>query len=146
MTSPPRAPSAPTDDLVQHGIVFFDGVCALCSHLVRLLLRCDKKHELRFAPLQGETAAAMLVSPVDDPGEWSVVYVDAAGIHTRSDAALRICRRIGGLLGCLAWLRVIPRPLRDAVYRAVARRRYRWFGRHAVCPVPPADVRARFLP
>ncbi|MBN7297915.1 thiol-disulfide oxidoreductase, partial [Mycobacteroides abscessus subsp. abscessus] len=31
------------------------------------------------------------------------------------------------------------------LYRLVARTRYRVFGRYDTCPVPPPEVRARFL-
>jgi predicted DCC family thiol-disulfide oxidoreductase YuxK len=41
--------------------------------------------------------------------------------------------------------KIIPLPVRDAVYDWVARNRYKWFGRQAACPVPDPEVRERFL-
>jgi predicted DCC family thiol-disulfide oxidoreductase YuxK len=41
-------------------------------------------------------------------------------------------------------MRLLPRAPRDALYRALARRRYRWFGTTA-CHVPTPAQRARFL-
>jgi predicted DCC family thiol-disulfide oxidoreductase YuxK len=46
-------------------------------------------------------------------------------------------------LAWVAWL--IPRPLRDGLYRWLARNRYRWFGRSDQCMVPDPQVAARFL-
>ena len=46
----------------------------------------------------------------------------------------------------LAWLRWLPRGLRDLGYGHFARRRYRWFGRLEVCRVPDAAERERFWP
>jgi predicted DCC family thiol-disulfide oxidoreductase YuxK len=40
---------------------------------------------------------------------------------------------------------IVPRPLRDAIYDLVARRRYRWFGRRETCMVPGPGIRDRFL-
>jgi predicted DCC family thiol-disulfide oxidoreductase YuxK len=40
---------------------------------------------------------------------------------------------------------VVPRFLRDAVYRFIARNRYRWFGKSETCRVPTPELRARFL-
>ena len=40
---------------------------------------------------------------------------------------------------------ILPRPLRDWIYDAVARHRYQWFGKRAVCMVPTPDLRARFI-
>jgi len=44
-------------------------------------------------------------------------------------------------------LAVVPRPLRDVVYNFIARTRYSVFGkRDDLCPIVPADLRARFDP
>ncbi|MEZ5964779.1 MAG: DCC1-like thiol-disulfide oxidoreductase family protein [Planctomycetota bacterium] len=127
-------------------IVFFDGVCSLCNHFVRLLVRLDRRRLLHFAPLQGETAHAMLPELARDPAQWSVVYVDGSGRYERSDAVLRIFARVGGWLRPLSWLRIVPRPLRDWAYGFVAQRRYRWFGRSDACPLPTAEQRRQMLP
>ena len=37
-------------------VLFFDGVCGLCDRTVTWLFEHDRRHVLRFAPLQGETA------------------------------------------------------------------------------------------
>lgn len=50
---------------------------------------------------------------------------------------------------CNGWvrflLRCVPRRLRDAGYRMLARNRYRWFGRRAECLLPPPSARGRFI-
>jgi len=48
----------------------------------------------------------------------------------------------GRVLGVLRWL---PRRLRDRAYRALARNRYRWFGRYDTCFLPTPEQAARFL-
>ena len=126
-------------------IVYFDGVCGLCNRSVGLLLRHDRRRVLRFAPLQGDTAHERLGLTADgDPD--SIVLEDAGRLWHRSDAALRIAAHLGGWWRCFAVLRVIPRPLRDALYDVVARRRYRWFGRKETCRLPTPEERERFLP
>ena len=42
-------------------------------------------------------------------------------------------------------MRAVPRPLRDRVYDAIARNRFRWFGRADACLVPTPALRERFL-
>jgi predicted DCC family thiol-disulfide oxidoreductase YuxK len=126
-------------------IVFFDGVCGLCNASVDRLLRWDRRAVLRFAPLQGSTAAAMLpphmVRDLD-----SLVLLDAQGPHLRSDAALLALKYVGGPWRLLSALRVVPRPLRDGVYGLIARRRYQWFGRKESCRLPGPQEREPFLP
>lgn len=131
---------------VRMPIVFYDGDCGLCSRFVQVLLRLDRHGRLFLAPLQGETARAMLPPLPADERDWSMVFLDENGCHLRSEAVLRICRRLGGLVGCLAWLRILPRGLRDAIYGFVARRRRRWFARPIACAVPSREVRQRLLP
>ncbi len=130
------------------GIVFYDGVCGLCDRWVRFVLKRDKHRTLRFAPLQGETAQARK----DLPAELrTVVFILRPGapaeqIFTRSEAALRLLDHLGGFWRMVSWLRIIPRPIRDAGYDLIAKRRYRWFGKFAACRVPPPEWREQFLP
>jgi predicted DCC family thiol-disulfide oxidoreductase YuxK len=75
-----------------------------------------------------------------------VVLIRKDGVRRRSDAVLDIARQLGGAWRWLAVLSVVPRPIRDGIYDLIARNRHRWFGRNPACPVPPDDIRGRFLP
>jgi predicted DCC family thiol-disulfide oxidoreductase YuxK len=129
-------------------IVFYDGVCGMCDRTVQFLLKHDTAQRLKFAPLQGETAKQR----TDLPGDLkSIAFVTNHGtaqeqLYFRSEAVLQILKQLGGFWSVVSWLRIIPRPLRDAIYNAVAQRRYRWFGKFDVCRVPTPEMRARFLP
>jgi predicted DCC family thiol-disulfide oxidoreductase YuxK len=132
------------------GIVLFDGQCVFCDGFVRWLLERDPRGQLRFAPLQGETAAELRARHPEIPREHdTVVFVEAAGaephVRLRSDAALRIFSLIEGPWRHLAILRWLPHPLRDLPYRLFVRLRYRVFGRFDTCPIPTPDVARRFL-
>jgi predicted DCC family thiol-disulfide oxidoreductase YuxK len=129
-------------------LLLYDGVCALCNGAVTFVLKRDRGGAVRFAPLQGETAAKLLAGRPALAGIDSMIWIDSSGAaFTRSAAALAIARQVGGVWAILASLaRIVPAALRDALYDLVARARYRIFGRYDACPVPPADVRSRFLP
>jgi predicted DCC family thiol-disulfide oxidoreductase YuxK len=127
-------------------VIFFDDVCVMCNTFVNLMLRVDRRQRFLFAPLQGETARKLLPPLAHDPGNWSMVYVDEAGVHDQSDASLEVYRRLGGLWWMLSLARFIPRAIRNPVYRVLARNRYRWFGKRDVCRLPTAEEKARFLP
>jgi len=71
--------------------------------------------------------------------------IDDDGVHTKSDAALRIAARLGWPWSWLPVLRLVPRGLRDAVYDLIARHRYRWFGQADACRLPGPGDRDRFL-
>ena len=127
-------------------VILFDGVCNLCSAAVRFVIERDPAARFSFASLQSDAARRLLadagaVAPLPD----SVVLLDAAGVHTRSDAALRIAAGLRLPWSLAAGLRIVPKALRDPVYDFVARHRYRWFGRQDACLVPTPEHRPRFL-
>lgn len=138
---------APPVDPREHPIVLFDGVCSLCAGVVRFAIARDPEARFRFAPLQSPLARALLDRHGCDPGALdTVVLVDGDGAHVRSSAALRIAAGLRGPWRALGPLLLrVPRPLRDAVYRWIARHRYRWFGRRDECLVPAPEIRSRFL-
>lgn len=132
-------------------ILFFDGVCGLCNRFVDFMLRADSQHRFRYAPLQGETARRLL--GMDDEAEGrqavdprSFIFLDTDRRFEQSHAVLHAMIRLGGAWRLIAVLYVFPRPLRDFVYRIVARNRYRWFGRREECRLPTPEERDRFLP
>ncbi len=130
---------------VSHPIVFFDGECGICNHTVQFLMAKDRAASLRFAPLQGETALARL-GPAAVQALDTLYFCDRTGVYQRSAAALRIAAYLPAPWSWLAWLRIIPRLIRDFCYDAVAKRRKLLMGDHATCGLLGADQRARFLP
>lgn len=131
-------------------LVLYDGQCALCHATVRWLLAHDTQRVLRFAPLQGKTAAHLRDQGLALPqGLESVVLVTPsddreAQVLVRSRAVLALCDLIGYRSFSVRLLRLLPRAATDAVYRVVAATRYRIFGRRA-CLLPPEAERDRFL-
>lgn len=125
-------------------ILFFDGVCHLCNGLVDYLLRKDSSKELCFAPLQGPTAAAWF-SREERTALESVVYLDQGVTYVRSSAVVRVLASLGGFYRLCIVLLVIPAPLRDVVYKWVAKNRYAWFGQREVCRLPTPEERGRLL-
>lgn len=125
-------------------VVLYDGTCRLCQASVRFIVRRDPAGRFRFAPLQGAAGAAWLDRRPGQPPD-SVVLIEEGAVYTRSTAALRIARRLRFPWPLLYGLVLVPRPVRDAIYDGIARRRYAWFGWDDSCPLPPPDVRARHL-
>lgn len=128
-------------------IIVFDGVCVLCNGWVRFLLRFDRRGVYRFAAMQSDSGKALLAAhglDPDDPVSFLLVTPERA--WTDSDAIVRVLAGLGGAWRVAHALRVLPRFLRDPMYRFVARHRYRLFGRHDTCLMPTPEVAARFLP
>lgn len=128
--------------------IVFDGVCVLCNGWVRFLLRHDRRGRYRFAAMQGESARALLRAHGLDPDDpVSFLLVEDGRAHTDTDAIVRVLGSLGGVWRVpAAVLSLLPRALRDPLYRVMARNRYRLFGRHAQCLLPTPGQAARFLP
>lgn len=138
------SPRDPRDG--QGAIVVFDGICALCSGWVDFLLRHDHRRQFRFAAMQGDAGRRLLAGHGLDPDDpMSFLLLDASGARTDSDAILAVLGRLGGAWRVASLLRLLPRRLRDALYRRLARNRYRWFGRKDACYLPAAEEQHRFL-
>ena len=133
-------------------IVLYDGVCGLCNRSVQFLLKHDKRERFRFASLQSDFAQRVLGRHGLDPKDLDTVHVVVnynqpdERVLQRSDAILRAGRELGGFWGASAAVaRIVPRPLRDLVYRFVATNRYRVFGKYDTCMLPDPSQRSRFL-
>ncbi len=136
----------------ENPIILYDGVCGLCNRLVQFLLKHDKQERLRFASLQSDFAAKVLQRHGIDPKDLDTLHLienyeqPGERVLQRSDAILRAGRELGGFWSATAAAaKVIPRALRDVIYRFVARNRYRVFGKYDTCMLPDPNQRSRFL-
>jgi len=127
-------------------IVVFDALCPLCSANARFILKRDRARRFRLASVQSDAGRALYRRFSLDPDDpQTMLVVDGDRLHRDSDAVLAIARGLGAPWSTAGVLRLVPRPLRDAAYRLVARNRYRLFGRRETCWLPAPDYRDRLL-
>lgn len=126
-------------------IVLFDGECNFCDASVQFIIKRDPKGYFQFAAQQsdvGETLKRQYAVP--DTLE-SILVIDQHKVYNSSDAALHISKHLNGVWGFLYVLKIIPRPLRNVVYKFIAKNRYAWFGKKDSCMIPSPEIRNRFL-
>jgi predicted DCC family thiol-disulfide oxidoreductase YuxK len=128
-------------------VIVFDGVCMLCSRWVDFVLRRDLYGRYKFAAMQTASGRALLLEHGIDPDDpLSFLLLEDKKGYTDTDAIVRILRSFGPGWKFIALLvSIVPRFVRDPLYRWIARNRYRMFGRRAACRVPTADIADRFL-
>jgi predicted DCC family thiol-disulfide oxidoreductase YuxK len=127
-------------------IVLFDGFCNLCNRSVQFILRHDKKNQFLFGSLQGRAGQGYLKKfslPANDFN--SFMLVENGKLYTRSAAALRMLKHLGGAWQFLYAFIIIPAFIRDGLYNLVAENRYAWFGKKDECWVPTPTLKAKFL-
>ena len=139
------------DESISGPVLLYDGSCGFCAESVQFVLRHDRRGLLRFAALDSAYGRGVLERHPEIRGFDSVLLVEPAmngapeNVAAHSSAALRVGEYLGGRWGLLRVARVIPSPIRDAVYRLVARHRHRLSVHGPQCVVPSAQDRARFL-
>lgn len=127
-------------------IVVFDAMCVLCSANAAFILRHDRTGRFRLASMQSEPGAALYRKFGIDPADPETLIVVSGERALRdSDAVLAIWAELDRPWRWLARFRVVPRGLRDPVYRWIARHRYRLFGKRQTCWVPTTEQAARIL-
>ena len=133
-------------------ILLYDGVCGLCNRFVQFILRRDRHAIFRFASLQSPVAARVLTRHGANPTDRDTVYVvlnhdlPDESLLSRSDAVAFVLKQLGGPWSPTAsLLQILPKFLRDPAYNAIARRRYRLFGRSEISTMPSDADHTRFL-
>ncbi len=127
-------------------IILFDGVCNLCNGVVKFAINRDVNGVLSFASLQSEAAKQLMRKyGLDERQLETFVFIEDGKAYTQSTAGLKLAKKLGGLWPLFYVFIIIPKPIRDAVYKLISRNRYRWFGKEDSCMIPSPEIRARFL-
>ncbi len=139
MAPPNPSPDAP--------LLLYDGECGLCSRAVQFILRRDARQRMLFASLQSETGREVLSEAGLDPSDLTtmILRTGPGALLVRSDAALTAAAELRVPWRWASGLRWIPRPIRDAVYRVIARFRHRIFPAPAACMLPGPEDGHRFI-
>ena len=127
-------------------IILFDGVCNFCNGAVNFIIRQDKNRIFRFAPLQSAAGQSLLQQHgLSQTDLNSFVLIENDKAFKKTTAALKVANRLPLYWRWTNLFWIIPAPFRDIFYNAIARNRYKWFGRKEACMVPSLELRSRFL-
>jgi len=126
-------------------ILLYDGECGFCTRSVLFVFRRDPQGRVRFASLRSDAGRQLLARHGVAADMSTVVLLDERGAHERSTAILRAARLLRWPWPWGYAAIVVPRPLRDALYRLVARHRHRFGPAVEACARPSPELRARML-
>jgi len=127
-------------------IILFDGVCNLCSSIVRFIIKRDKQGLFLFSALQSESGQQLLKKYGLSESDFnSFVLIKNDKCYQKSTAGLILLHDLGGLWNFFYIFRFIPVVIRDFIYDLVAKYRYRIFGKKDTCMIPDKDLLSRFL-
>lgn len=131
--------------MTNNPLVLFDGVCNLCNGTVDFMLKRDPKKQFRFVPLQTEQGEITRKKFSIQDEVDSVILIHKEEVFYESDAVLEIARLLPAPWKWAVVFKIVPVNWRNAVYRWIARNRYRWFGKRKECRLPSAEEQ-KFFP
>ncbi len=140
-----------TEEYKDKSVILFDGICNLCNRWVQFVLRHDKQDYFRFAPLQSPTGKEIVSSysfktPNSSEKDYTtILLIENECLYTQSTAVLKIFKKLSGLWSFFSILILIPKSIRDAIYRFVSRNRYLLFGKRKSCMLPSDKWEEKFI-
>lgn len=133
----------PLEDKV---IIYFDGVCNLCNHIVDFFIRRDKHDRFLFCSLQSDQAHARLPSHCFGSTDLNSVVVEYQGQYwSKSRAVIKAMQTLGGGYRLFSLALLLPKKLTDVIYDIIAKNRYKWFGKRETCRIPSTYEKNKFL-
>jgi predicted DCC family thiol-disulfide oxidoreductase YuxK len=120
------------------GVLYFDGLCGMCTRARNFLVRLDRTGALETRPFQQEGTAQLLglsASKMVESSWWldssGAVYAGAEAINAALSVAL------GTRLPLRIYRRPVIRSIQEFAYRWVAAHRYRFPGATPYCESHP---------
>lgn len=120
-------------------VLLMDGDCGLCTRsAVFLHPRLKEKQSLKFIAIESEEGQAIIATFPEKMQQVDSVFLVRNGRpYMRSAAALRCLLYLKGhyrMLFPFGW--IIPLPLRNIVYRLLAKYRHKFFAKPEMCIFP----------
>jgi predicted DCC family thiol-disulfide oxidoreductase YuxK len=120
---------------VEKPIILFDGICNLCNTAVNFILKRDKKKHFRFVALQSEESELLIENYNISKDTDSLILIQQNKVFIESDAAIEISKLLPFPWNWSPAIKIIPKKIRDKIYRWIAKNRYKWFGKRDSCRV-----------
>ena len=114
-------------------VIYYDGICFVCSSAIKALIKIDKNNILYFSPLQSNYAKSSINKKFLKEMD-SVIVRQNEKFFLKSYAAFVVLRELKSPLRYLFYL--VPTFFADFIYDFVAKRRYSWFGKKEECIFP----------
>lgn len=111
-------------------LILYDGECRLCNGSIRFIKERNHKDSFTYLPIKSDEANIILDNYEDDFRNIdSVLLFFNNKIMTHSSAVLTIARYLSGLWPLLYGLILVPKFIRDPIYKLIAKKRHKWFDR-----------------
>lgn len=122
-------------------VLIYDGDCNMCSRLIQFVVFINKDKNLHITDFNSQWTK----ENVDlNPNVDSLIFIDNNQLYFYSDAVIQLTAALHPLFKIVSIAHIVPKKLRDKLYRWIAKNRNRVF-KDDKCKMPNEKFRAMYL-
>ncbi len=110
-------------------ILLFDSGCKLCNSSIKFVTKGDPQQKIKQIALQSIQGQEVLAAHPNLQDVNSIILIVNDKVFIESDAILQIAKHLSFPYKLLVAGMIVPKKWRDAIYRWIAKNRYKWFGK-----------------
>lgn len=110
-------------------VLLFDSGCKLCNSSIKFVTKGDQQQKIKQIALQSPLGQEILAVHPYLQDVNSIILIINDKVFIESDAILQIAQHLSFPYKLLAAGIIVPKKWRDAIYRWIAKNRYKWFGK-----------------
>jgi predicted DCC family thiol-disulfide oxidoreductase YuxK len=110
-------------------VLLFDSGCKLCNSSIKFVTKGDPQQKIKQIALQSAEGQEILAAQPYLLEVNSIILIVNDKVFIESDAILQIAQHLSFPYKLLVAGTIVPKKWRDAIYRWIAKNRYKWFGK-----------------
>jgi len=110
-------------------VLLFDSGCKLCNSSIKFVTKGDPQQKIKQITLQSTQGQEILAVHPYLQDVNSIILIVKDKVFIESDAILQIAQHLSFPYKLLVAGTIVPKKWRDAIYRWIAKNRYKWFGK-----------------
>jgi len=110
-------------------VLLFDSGCKLCNSSIKFVTKGDPQQKIKQIALQSTQGQEILAVQPYLLDVNSIILIVNDKVFIESDAILQIAQHLSFPYKLLVAGIIVPKKRRDAIYRWIAKNRYKWFGK-----------------
>lgn len=117
-------------------VLYFDGNCILCNKSISYIINRDVNRIFKIGYLNQQQKGKQLDT---------IILSYNNKVFTHSNAVIKSLTLLGGTYKLMGIFFLVPKFIRDSIYKMISKNRYRWFGKQDYCPTLPEEWKKRMI-
>lgn len=131
---------------INQSIILYDSKCLLCNRYIHFIIRNDINENFYFTSIYSNTGKKIINDyKINTNLDDTIILYQENSIYKRSDAVLRTIKKLKFPINIIWTFYLIPRFIRDSIYKLISKNRYKMFGKNDQCIIPNKKHLNRFI-